>query len=123
MPQPGWLNEGMAFLMSARQSHASRRQSGREAHPQKPEEPFLRNISDPESMHLAHAESYLAVRSFERTEEEGWSGIWMPFWKEEFEEALMRAFDEDYSHGEKLKSSSLAAGKRGSLIGFFREGL
>jgi tetratricopeptide (TPR) repeat protein len=117
--RPGWLNEGMALLMSGEERDLTRFseavRKGELLPLKKLEEPFLRNISDAELMHLAYAESYLAVQIL--LEKNGRTRLvrYLDALSEgeEFEEALMRVFDEDYSSlGEKLQRSSLAARKK-----------
>jgi tetratricopeptide (TPR) repeat protein len=112
--RPGWLNEGMALSMSGEVRDTTplvqALPKGDFIPLKKLEEPFLRTINDPGMMHLAYAESYLAVQVL--VEKNGRDRLvkFLRFLSdgEGFEEALSKSFGEDYaSLEEKVKKYAL----------------
>jgi len=101
--RPGWLNEGMAIWMSGDEKDvkplAEAIRKGEFIPLKRLEEPFLRNIKNPEEMRLAYIESYLTVQILS---EKNGKGSLIKFLEslsegDDFEEALKRNFNKDYA--------------------------
>jgi len=113
--RPGWLNEGLAIWKSGERkdlrplTEAIRK--GEFIPLKSLEEPFLRNINSPEALHVAYAESYLAVRIL--SEKNGVERLKRFLGSlsegDDFEEALNRNFNKDYKTLEEdLKDFALS---------------